>query len=304
MFTLIVRVMAVVAGITAAGVGFRVMAQETGAPGSQVTPPQPRDIAPVKQDHRFFDCPIDLWRKGLSYDEAEGDPEGADAKGAGPRQHSEKESESSDWGQSVRLPSGEMARFELPRPLVRVLEDPSDANIKAYLDWKQVRTGKILRAAERMKKYQKQTGEGSSMGGATAEPQGEKAKPQAADGVVSAPPSPPQAGPPAGSPAGDTAITYFRRPGCRWCDRQDAALADWLKARPGVTLDVVEHGTRPELWKEHQVRGTPTMLLKDTKTGRTRLLEGFTDKSALDEVWAGLRAQPPPREDPSTGSKP
>jgi len=83
MFTLIVRVMAVVAGITAAGVGFRVMAQEAGAPEPQVAPQRPRESSTARHD-RLFDRPIDLWRKGLSYDEAEGDPEGADAKGAGP----------------------------------------------------------------------------------------------------------------------------------------------------------------------------------------------------------------------------
>ena len=83
-------------------------------------------------------------------------------------------------------------------------------------------------------------------------------------------------------------ITYFRRPGCRWCDRQDAALAEWLKSHPGVALEVVEPGTRPGLWTQHKVRGTPTLLFKDTKTGKTRRLEGFTAAPALDQALHDL----------------
>ena len=187
------------------------------------------------------------------------------------------------------MPNGEMARFELPPALVRVLEDPSDANIKAYLDWKQARTGKILRAAERMKRYQEENRKGDMPPAEAAPTPGEeKARPQAAGGVVPASPSPPQPGPAAAGPAGDTAITYFRRPGCRWCDREDGVLADWLKAHPGVTLEVVEPGTRPGLWTQHKVRGTPTLLFKDTKTGKTRRLEGFTAAPALDQALHDL----------------
>lgn len=285
MFTLIVRILA---GLIAAGFGLGVMAQEAKAPEGEKTPgtpPQPQQVSRARHD-RLFEGPIDFWRKGLTY-EAEGE-EKAKAPGESlevSRRFEKSLGQHDDWGQFVRLPNGELARFELPRPLVRVLEDPSDVNIKAYLDWKQARTGKILRAAERMKKYQEENRKGEVPPAEAALPsREEKAKPQAAGETMSAPPSPPQAGPSRASPIGDTTITYFRRPGCRWCDREDGVLAEWLKAHPGVALEVVEPGSRPELWTRYGVRGTPTLLLKETKTGMMRILEGFTAAPALDQA--------------------
>lgn len=214
--------------------------------GAQEAPPA--DKAPVRAP-RFFDRPIDYWRRGTAEPKVPDSP--------------------SDWGQVVKLPDGTLAYHELPKPLVRVLEDPSRENIQMYFEWRMSRAKKILRAAELMKEYK---------GAAAPETPASDARPQA-DALVLAPPEATAAPPPEPEPF---TVTYFHKQGCPPCDSQDAILAEWLKRRPQGKLAVIEFGTRPELWRAYQVRGTPSLVVEDAKSKKSVFLEGLSRGEALD----------------------
>lgn len=55
-----------------------------------------------------------------------------------------------------------------------------------------------------------------------------------------------------------------------------------------MRLDVVEFGEKPELWKEHSIRGTPTTLIRHSATGRVVRVEGFADRARLERALAEL----------------
>lgn len=61
-------------------------------------------------------------------------------------------------------------------------------------------------------------------------------------------------------------ILYFTRPGCRYCDLQDAELE-------GLPVRRVPPGS--PLWKEHEVTATPTLVVAG------RAFRGFTPRAAL-----------------------
>lgn len=305
---MIARFLAAAGGLVLGGWGLPLLAQERALLES---PCRPGENAPAGRDHRFFERPIDFWGKGLPLEPpGESDPTGPEITGPGGT--SGREPRSHDWVQFVQLPGGQMALYELPRPLVRVLEDPSESNIRAYLEWRKVRTDKILRAAERIRRYQEERSRGPEKApeetgpGTKPSPRGDTDGASADSPLVPVPKAPRDGAPAAVAPPPHRfSIIYFRRSGCRWCDRQDEVLAEWMRAHPEARLEVVEHGTRPGIWIAYGVRGTPTLLMEDPKTGRTRLLEGFRERQDLEGALRALRAPAPspspPRKESSTG---
>lgn len=237
------------------------VAQDLGqAQGSEAS-------APV---HRFFDRPVDLWRSGLELQNA-------------PEKVRGKERVGDDWGQIVRLPDGQMAYRELPQPLVRLLEDPSPANVRAYFDWRLERTRKILLAAERVKEYR-----GSQAPGRP----GPLAQPAPAPLI---PKPPPRAERQEGAPTAEalTSVLYFHEARCAHCDRQDRVLGPWISDQAAVKLEVVEGGTRPELWRKYRIRGTPSLVFLPASGGEHVLVEGFADQERLERALKECRNSEP-----------
>jgi thiol-disulfide isomerase/thioredoxin len=268
-------VMGVWVAVAAASFGSQLLAQDGDAP---VKKP-----APVR---RFFDRPIDYWGRGLGYQE--------ESKGAGekpPELRPAPARAPSEWGQVVTLPDGTLSYHELPRPLVDVLENPSPENIRAYFAFRLSKTQKILRAAELMKEYR------ASVGGQAGE--SAPATPGAPPSLREAPGRPEEKllqSSPAEKPVKPSpfTVTYFHKKHCPHCDSQDVVLTEWLKDKPEAKLEVIEFGTKPELWQAYQVRGTPTLLIADSTTKETVFLEGLQRAEALDRSLGECRSGNPP----------
>lgn len=217
--------------------------------------------APAKPAFRFFDRPIDYWNTGRGPVEDGG----------------KKPAPTGDWGHSVKLENGEMAWRDLPAPLVALLEDPTPEKVQTYFEWRVARTKKILRAAELLKEYRERTTK-------------KAAESPEREGTEGSPPLPLPGIPlTASRDSAPFTVSYFHRKGCPPCDRQDEVLAEWLGVHPEGTLEVVEFGMKPELWRELRIKGTPSLLIRDTSTGRSTLLEGFTDRDRLEKAIAGCR---------------
>jgi hypothetical protein len=252
-----------------------------GVLGTGLAQDAPAEKSP-RRPTRFFDRPIDYWQSGAVFGEELGkDPKvPRKPEAAGPP---------SDWGQVVKLPDGTLAYQELPKPLVRILEDPSRENIRAYFEWRMSRARKVLRAAELMKEYK---------GAEAPVAQAGVEEPRAADRSTkpdkpAALPEPSVAAPAASS---DFKVTYFHKQGCPHCDSQDAVLSEWLQARPQGRLEVVEFGTRPELWRAYQVRGTPSVVVEDAKSKKAVFLEGLSRAEALDRALDECRRPGEPNQ--------
>jgi hypothetical protein len=185
----------------------------------------------------------------------------------------------------VRQQDGTYAYHELPKALVDVLEDPSPERIRAYFEWKLGRTQKILRAAEAMKEYRSSLSSRES-----PEPPKVPSLPSPSASPAASPPLPQRSdrGVPAPEVGQGFTVKYFHRAGCHPCDTQDAVLAGWLRGKHGATLQVVEFGIQPDLWRRYNVRGTPSLVIEDQASGRTIFLEGLTQEQALDDALRRL----------------
>ena len=161
--------------------------------------------------------------------------------------------EPEDWTVAIRMPDGRIASQALPAPLVAVLEDPSPEKVRAYFEWRLRRAVKILRAAEAIRAWRRGPGR--------------EAAPER------------------------LTLTYFHRKGCPPCRAQSAILDAWLRDRPEVELRVLEFGERPEVWRAHGVRGTPSLLVEDAATGRSILLEGLSTRDRLERAILELGEQ-------------
>lgn len=234
---------------------------------------------------RFFDRPIDYWQRGIAYSEAKTADHGKESRG---NEKSDPSSASSEWGQAIRLPDGTMAYQDLPKLLVRVLEEPTPDNIRAYFEWRMSRAQKILRAAELMKEYRSSSAPKLPTIAEEARSIPDLREPP----EVIAPPEPRTAAAPPATPDAKRGfvVTYFHKQGCPHCDTQDRILAEWLKENPEGRLDAVEFGTRTELWKAYRVRGTPSLVVQDSQSKKAVFLEGL---SRSDSLNAALRASRP-----------
>lgn len=242
-------------------------------------PPKPE---PPAHAPRFFVHPLDYW-------ETTPQPSRARAaiaeKTASDSAGSSREGGASPWSRRVQMSDGTYRTEDLPPLLVQVLEDPTPENIRAYFEWRADRTRKILRAAQKIGEYRATLVSPAEHRG---EPAGEN--PPEPTGPLAAPLS---SGPlresiGASPPLPSLQLLYFHRSGCSHCDTQEAILAGWLKDKPQVTLQAIEFGDHPELWKAYRVRGTPSIVLVDSSSGESRFLEGVASQVDLDRSRAAL----------------
>ena len=246
---------------------------------------QERDPAPTKDPAplppRFFSRPIDYWQQGWILESPPSGPAPAAAPPS-PAPRSAPKPDPSDWGQRIRQADGTFTVQELPRPLVQVLEDPSPDNVRAYFEWKQARTRKILRAAEALKTFR-----ASGLPPAEADlPPDQAQRPNALPEPGHVPERTP---PPVASVVGKTptfTVLYFHRKGCSHCDQEDQVLRNWLADKPEGTLSTLEFGEEPERWREFRVRGTPSLVLQSRWPGRSIFLEGLHSGAELDRALA------------------
>ena len=263
-----IRWAGILATLLASSFGLRAMAQET--------------VKETSKAHRFFDSPVDFWRRGIKLAPKE-TPQGEKGH-AGQPERPAPGGDPSDWGFSVKLPSGQTAYQTLPERLVQVLEDPTPEKVQAYFEWRLKRTAKILRAAEAIKEYRQE------LLGPPARDEASPPSPERPDQVGA--PTPLSAKPPQGRSSSSIRLTYFHKKDCPHCDTQDVVLIKWLGRHPDAELQVIEFGERPELWQKHRIRGTPTIVVEDRTGGRPLVLEGLADEKRLDAALAGPRSEP------------
>ena len=113
-----------------------------------------------------------------------------------------------------------------PAPVRRLLEDPTAANARAYVEWQTERLRRLRSAME---------------------------------AVESA------------STVPERRVLYFARAGCRWCAIQERELEG---------IPVVRVPEDSPLWKRHEVRVTPTLVVKD------RVFRGLTPRAAIEQELA------------------
>ena len=68
-------------------------------------------------------------------------------------------------------------------------------------------------------------------------------------------------------------VLYFTRPGCGWCEKQDAVLKEM-----GLAVRRVTPG-EPGPWVKHRVTATPTLVVPGPEP-----LTGFRTRKQLEEV--------------------
>jgi hypothetical protein len=260
-----------------------VLASLSGGLRAQESEPQALPGKPVLV-RRFFDRPIDYWGRGLAFEE---ESKASRTNEKPPESIPGRSSQPSDWGQMVQLPDGTHSYRELPGPLVELLENPTPQNIRAYFEFRMNRTQKILRAADLIKEYRAALPE-LSEGNVAPEAPATSARPRMA--AEAAPGLLPAATPGGSAKGSPFTITYFHQRHCPHCDRQDVILAEWLKDKPEGKLEVIEFGTQPERWRESKIRGTPTLLMEDSRTKHTAFLEGLSRPEALDRILGECRS--------------
>jgi transposase-like protein len=220
------------------------------------------ESASLPRSTRLFDRPIDYWRTGATFEPpkvehpTETDP-------AAPKIQVRE----NVWAQPIRMPDGSWTIYVPPRAVLDFLETPSKETAKAYLAWKTEQAEKLRRAFLLL-------AEAKGEAGGVEPSRGEK------ESVVRESEQP-----------GSLVITYFHQKACRHCGSQDEILSKWLTRHPKAKLDLVEGGERPELWKAYQVRGTPTLVLRDLEQGEEETLVGLSDEKRLDDALLRLRAK-------------
>lgn len=222
---------------------------------------------------RYFGKPVDFWKTGTSLSTK---PHSAATGESGPSRMAVRENV---WAQPIRTPEGSWIIYVPPKQVLDFLESPTEETARAYLAWKAEQTAKLRDAMVLLAK----------MKPANAEPI------EAPSDKATIKPAPP-----------DTPfrITYFKKPSCPHCVSQDAILTEWLTRRSLGRLDVVLPGEQPQLWRDYQVRGTPTLVLEASSQSRKVVLVGLKSENALEAALATLAApitDPPsePRKEPA-----
>lgn len=229
--------------------------------------------APKQAVGRYFGKPVDFWRTGTSLPTK---PHSAATGEPGPSRLAVRENV---WAQPIRTPDGNWIIYVPPKQVLDFLESPTEETARAYLAWKAEQTAKLRDAMVLLAKMKPAKGE-----------------------PLEAPSDKPTIKP---APA-DTSfrITYFKKPSCPHCVSQDAILTEWLARRTLGRLDVVLPGEQPQLWKDYQVRGTPTLVLEASSQSRKVVLVGLQSENALEAALAKLATPPTdpasePRKEPA-----
>jgi glutaredoxin len=226
-------------------------AQENGASG---------ESARVVGGPRHFDRPIDFWRTGATLETAKDARPSARDPGIPRVQVRENV-----WSQPIRMPDGSWTIYVPPPAVLDFLENPTKDTAKVYLAWKTEQSDKLKRAFVLL-----------------AEAKGES-------GAQPAPLKDQNLNAPQNEAPSAFQITYFHQKACPHCASQDVILTKWLAQHPEATMDLVEGGERPELWKAHHVRGTPTLVLSEMDQNPGETLVGLSDEKRLEAAIARLR---------------
>lgn len=235
----------------------------------------PKPDASAREACRYFDRPIDYWRSGGSAKPApklEREPHSISGR---------VEFRENVWAQPIKTPDGSWVVYVPPPAVLDFLESPTEESAKAYLTWKNQQAERLKQAMALLARVR-----GDSDSGKAEEPK-----------------EPTTPGPDPESSRSSFVITYFHQEKCQHCVAQDAVLAQWLRKHPEGKLDLVERGDRPELWKEKQIRGTPTLILSDPASGKSDVLVGLRSLEALNEGLARLRHRPPGASEKKSSTK-
>jgi hypothetical protein len=83
-----------------------------------------------------------------------------------------------------------------------------------------------------------------------------------------------------------TEITYFRRDGCDFCDRQDPILEVVLSQRTDVAFRKVMPRESPDLWAKYAVTVTPTLVIEPAGKPPV-VLRGLASQEAILKALPG-----------------
>jgi glutaredoxin len=78
-------------------------------------------------------------------------------------------------------------------------------------------------------------------------------------------------------------VVFFSQPGCPWCERQEAALAELAERHRDLSVE--RPAADDPRWKELGVTSTPTLVLTSS-SGRTAVVRGYTSADALGKLLA------------------
>jgi hypothetical protein len=162
-------------------------------------------------------------------------------------QPKKKEPSATVWAEPIRMPDGRFAVYTPAPEVLRFLDDPTTETAMGYLEWQKERLAKLRRAMEVLESVAQaqETREGTV--------QEEK--------TPASKTSPTELATKSTSPT-STVITYFRREGCVYCDRQDEILEALRRERPDIVVRKLNWGESPEVWTERQISVTPSLLVE------------------------------------------
>ena len=155
------------------------------------------------------------------------------------------------WAEPIRMPDGRFAVYVPPPQVLRFLDDPTPETARGYLEWQKERITKLHRAMEVLEatgtEDKAKDGTGPPVANAGESSNGSPSvKATSSESKLKAP---------------LTEITYFRRDGCVFCDRQDPILEAVRSKRPDVAFRRVMPGKSLELWAKYAISVTPTLVI-------------------------------------------
>jgi hypothetical protein len=71
-----------------------------------------------------------------------------------------------------------------------------------------------------------------------------------------------------------------------------------MKNRPEITLRTLTPGQERDLWRALDVKGTPTIVVENLKTGRSAILRGLAVESKLDAALSEVALSDQSKEKP------
>ncbi len=163
------------------------------------------------------------------------------------------------WAEPMRMPDGRMTIYVPPKAVLAFLDRPTRDTAKAYLAWQTERTAKLRAAIELLRDVRAESET--------------RDKPATAKEMPIAPHA-------AMTATQGSSILYFKKPGCGFCDREDAELAELAKTS-SVAVEVVPEGD--PRWKEYGVTATPSFVVTRAD-GRRTLVRGFMPAEQLKKL--------------------
>jgi thiol-disulfide isomerase/thioredoxin len=235
----------------------------------------------------FFDRgPVDFWEtKKKSVDRNQNQPASATTNRSETRPEA-----AAKWTESVTSENGQVTRHT-PSPIViDLLEDPSEANARRYLQWQREKLQKILRAQEAVERVQaqlvrEQQNKSADLTKAENPPNGKDSPsqhPQEIQSPKSLPPAPSKPVPQESLvDLEQCELVFFYQPGCPHCMTQAKILNHVIAKHPKLEVAAVNTSERQELAMAFGVDATPTLIVKTKSKPQMLRLEGVTTYESL-----------------------